>query len=93
VEGFTWGGRGGREDALDSPPTVAAVEVEVMPGVEDVPGASPMTVGPEMEADVDDIKAGPIGVCWIMEGIVEGIVGRPPVLEPIEDADKEGTNP
>ena len=65
-----------------------------MPGVEDVPGASPMVVGPEIEADVDDIEAGPKEVvCWIIEGIVEGIVGCPPVLEPIEDADKEGTNP
>ena len=63
MDGFTWGGRGGREDVLDGPPTVAAAEVEAMPGVGDVPGASPMAGGPEMEADVDDIEAGPIGVC------------------------------
>ena len=76
---------------LDGAPTVAAVEVEAMAGVEDEPGASPMTVGPEMEVDVDGMDAGPReGVCWI-EGIVEGIVVCPPVLEPMEDTDKEGT--
>ena len=57
MDGFTWGGKGGKVDVLDGPPTAAAVEVEAVPGVEDVPGASPMAVGPEMEADVDDIEA------------------------------------
>lgn len=91
VDGFTWGGRGGREDVLDGAPTVGAVEVDAMAGVEDVPGASPIAVGTELEAD--DIEAGPIeGVCWI-EGIVGGIVVCPPVLEPIEDADNDGTIP
>ena len=90
VDGLT-GGRGGR---LDGAPTVAAVEVVAMAEVDDVPEASPMVVGPELEADVVDMEARPIeGVCWI-EGIVEGIVVcPPPVLEPIEDIDKEGTIP
>jgi hypothetical protein len=88
VDGFTEG-RGGREDVLDGAPTDVAVEVEAMAGVEDVPGASPMAGRPELEADVDDIEAGPIEVCWI-DGIV---VCPPPELEPIEDPDKEGTSP
>jgi hypothetical protein len=63
---------------------VAAVEVEATPGVEDVPGASPMAVGPEIEADVDDIEPGPIGVCWIIECIPEGIVDCPMIFIFIE---------
>jgi hypothetical protein len=63
---------------LDGPPTVAAVEVEATPGVEDVLGLSPMAAGPEeMEVDVDDTEAGPIGVCGIIEGKLEGIVNCP----------------
>lgn len=92
VDGFAWGGSGGREDVLDGAPAVAAVEVEAMAGVEDVSGASPMAVGPRLEVDVDDIEAGPMGGCWI-EGMEGKVVCPPPVLEPIEDADNEGNIP
>jgi len=43
---------------LGGAPTVAAVDVEAMAVVEDVPGVT--AVGPELEADVE---VGFIGVC------------------------------